>query len=179
MFNDLLKEFCAPLSPDEIEWKIQGVTNNKDKTIIVPYMNNRAVMTRLDNCFGANNWSAKFTHINYQFSKSSKKDGPRVENGLGTVCELSIKTGNEWITKSDGADATHIEPFKGGISDAMKRAATQWGMGRDLYDYPKIFLEGAHFYIPPQTMSLLNQMVVKKNTQGLEKDVVVLPNPNK
>jgi len=37
------------------------------------------------------------------------------------------------VTKWDGADNTDIESVKGGLSDSMKRAAVQWGMGRYLY----------------------------------------------
>ena len=37
------------------------------------------------------------------------------------------------MEKTDGAENTDYEPVKGGLSDAMKRAASQWGIGRYLY----------------------------------------------
>lgn len=40
---------------------------------------------------------------------------------------------HEWLEKTDGAENTDYEPVKGGLSDAMKRAASQWGIGRYLY----------------------------------------------
>ena len=49
------------------------------------------------------------------------------------MCAISIRINNEWVTKWDGAQETAVEPIKGGFSDAMKRAAVQWGIGRYLY----------------------------------------------
>ena len=54
------------------------------------------------------------------------------------ICELSINIDGTWITKSDGADDSNIEGAKGGISDALKRAAVLFGIGRYLY-YPNAF----------------------------------------
>ncbi|WP_243664619.1 Rad52/Rad22 family DNA repair protein [Rhodothermus marinus] len=56
--------------------------------------------------------------------------------GGGVLCGISIRIGDEWITKWDGAENTDIEPVKGGLSSAMRRAAVQWGIGRYLYRLP-------------------------------------------
>ena len=50
------------------------------------------------------------------------------------MCGISIKIGDEWVCKWDGADETDIEKIKGGLSGAMKRAGVQWGIGRYLYN---------------------------------------------
>lgn len=174
-FQQALKEFTKPLSPDEIEWKIQGSTKDKSKTIVVPYINNRAVMHRLDTCFGAENWKVDFKHHNYQVTKKDYDNKIETDSHkLGCICYLSIRVESEWLTKSDGADMTNIEPFKGSVSDSMKRAATQWGLGRDLYDYPKVFIAGSHRFIPNDIQDLLVQMTTKKNTEGINREVVVL-----
>ena len=80
-------------------------------------------------------------------------------NGSGVKCGLSVLCDGEWITKYDGADETNIEPTKGGFSDSMKRAAVQWGLGRDLYDYPRVMIEGEHKYIPDWAHDMLNKLV--------------------
>jgi hypothetical protein len=49
------------------------------------------------------------------------------------ICTLSIKVGDAWISKEDGGENSDIEPVKGGLSDAFKRAAVSWGIGRYLY----------------------------------------------
>src|SRR5690606_35602811 len=51
-----------------------------------------------------------------------------------TICKLGINVDGAWVWKSDGAGDTQVEAEKGGISDAFKRAAVKWGIGRYLYD---------------------------------------------
>ena len=54
----------------------------------------------------------------------------------GFVCTIDIRINGEWVSRSDAAGDTHVEPVKGGASDALKRAAAQWGIGRYLYYLP-------------------------------------------
>ncbi len=110
----------APTKDDEIEWRIQssGKTNGKIWARIIPYIDARAVMDRLDHCVGPHRWQDSYS-----------------ETKNGFLCTISIYTKNGWVSKSDGADNTNIEPAKGGISGAFKRAGSRWGIGRDLYSY--------------------------------------------
>jgi hypothetical protein len=77
-------------------------------------------MDRLDEVAGPACWQDTYT-----------------ETPLGRViCTISIKVDGEWVSKSDGAGKTDVEGDKGGISDAFKRAAVKWGIGRYLYSMP-------------------------------------------
>ena len=49
--------------------------------------------------------------------------------------------GKGFITKWDGAEDSDIEPIKGGLSDSMKRAAYQWGIGRVLYSLDTVWVD--------------------------------------
>lgn len=125
---DVMKRLQAPFPAKDIEWRIQrsGVAaNGKQWAFVLAYVTNRAIQNRLDDIFGAHNWRNEFR-----------------EWGDGAiVCGLSIRIGGEWITKWDGADKTEIEPTKGGLSDSMKRAAVQWGIGRYLYNLEANFAD--------------------------------------
>lgn len=121
---DDLRKLWAKTTADEIEWRIQDCGEN-DKGIwarLIPYIDARAVIDRLDRCVGPHRWSDSYKSI----------DG-------GFICTLSIYTQNGWISKEDAADKSDIEPIKGGISGALKRAATKWGIGRDLYSMEPVF----------------------------------------
>tara|TARA_R100001244_G_scaffold63321_1_gene52669 strand:- start:47 stop:601 length:555 start_codon:yes stop_codon:yes gene_type:complete len=84
------------------------------------YIDARDVMFRLDEVIGPLNWQDTYKEV------------------MGRIiCTLSIRFGDEWISKEDGAGDTKIEGDKGGISDAFKRAAVKWGCGRYLYYFPK------------------------------------------
>lgn len=116
-----LSKLKDPFPASDIEWRVQqsGISKNgKPYAMVLAYVTNRAIMDRLDAVCGPENWCNEY------------KEGP---NG-GTICGLSIKCeSNGWVTKWDGADNTQIEAVKGGLSSAMKRAGSQWGVGRYLY----------------------------------------------
>lgn len=110
---------AAPFSESDIEWRIGRKTKDETKASAFAYITNRAVQNRLDTVCNPENW---------------KNEKPETGPAGGVICGLSIRVNDEWITKWDGADNTNIEAVKGGLSDAMKRAAVQWGIGRYLYD---------------------------------------------
>ena len=118
----------APFEAFDIEWRAQqaGVLQSgKPWARVLAYVTNRAIQSRLDEVFGVDGWQNLI----------------REWRDKSTVCGISVRFGDEWITKWDGADETDIEATKGGISDAMKRAAVQWGIGRYLYKLEATFAE--------------------------------------
>lgn len=117
--SDDIKLLFAEFPKDAISWRAQTVTKSGDKALALAYIDARDVMDRLDSIIGSDSWQDR-----YEFS------GPR------TICYLSIKVDGEWITKADGAGDTDVEAEKGAISDAFKRAAVKWGIGRYLYSLP-------------------------------------------
>lgn len=126
---ELLK-LQSPFPAKDIEWRVGRCGKNANGlwATCLAYLTNRAIMQRLDEVCGPENWKNEFTA------------GP----AGGILCGISIKIekpghGDEWVTKWDGAENTDIESVKGGLSDAMKRAAVQWGIGRYLYDLEEGF----------------------------------------
>lgn len=118
----------AAFPATDIEWRAQqaGVSQSgKPWARVLAYVTNRAIQNRLDEVFGVNGWQNLI----------------REWRDKSTVCGISVRFGDEWITKWDGADETDIEATKGGISDAMKRAAVHWGIGRYLYKLEATFAE--------------------------------------
>lgn len=113
-----LSQLKAEFPPEDLEWRVQrsGMKDGKPWAIVVPYITNRAIMERLDEVCSIDGWSNEFLSL---------------PNG-GFLCGITI----EGVTKWDGADTTEIEAVKGGLSNAMKRAAVQWGIGRYLYSFP-------------------------------------------
>jgi len=113
----------APFPVEDVEWRIgqSGMSNGKIWATALAYVTNRAIMERLDEAVGPQNWKNEFV---------------RAPEG-GVLCGLSIRIEQEWVTKWDGAENTQIEAVKGGLSDSMKRAAVQWGIGRYLYNLPR------------------------------------------
>lgn len=116
---DDIKLLAAEFPREDISWRAQSVTKNGEKAMALAYIDARNVMERLDSIVGPIDWQDR-----YEF------------HGTRTICYLSIRVDNEWITKADGAGDTDVEGEKGAISDALKRAAVKWGIGRYLYEMP-------------------------------------------
>lgn len=121
----------APFEANEIDWRVIMTKRDKTKGQVAAYVDSRAIQRRLDSVLGRNNWQNKFNPVPGD-SKAT----------TSYVCEISIYYADrkEWITKSDGAGGTDIEPVKGGLSNAFKRAASMWGIGRYLYELTGVWV---------------------------------------
>lgn len=116
------EELARPFAAEDLEWRIQVTSGDKTSGLAIPYVTNRAIQDRLDEVVGPENWYNDYR----PWHGNGKKDAQ--------ICGISIYfEGKGFITKWDGAEDSDIEPIKGGLSDSMKRAAVQWGIGRVLY----------------------------------------------
>jgi len=114
-----------PFHSSQISWRVgatnvdqQGNLKWGDGPVGIPlaYLTSRDVMDRLDKVCGLGGWQTEHYEL----------------KGV-TMCRLSLKIGDEWISKTDGSGDSKIDPEKGGVSGATKRAAVSVGIGRYLY----------------------------------------------
>lgn len=119
----LLTQLKNPFNPKQLKWRVGATNKEKTKGIALAYLDAREVMKRLDDVCGPDRWQTKLTRT-----------------GDGFTCELGIKFGDEWVWKSNSAGDTKVESIKGGASDAFKRAAAVWGVGRYLYYLPNVWV---------------------------------------
>jgi hypothetical protein len=126
----LFKRLAAPFPYQDIDWRVQNTNDENTKGRAVPYLRFQAIADRLDEVVGPMNWENEYV------------SGPCG----GVVCRLSLRIDGEWLRKSNGADNTSFEPVKGGLTDAFKRAAVMWNIGRYLYNCPSMLVD-----LDPQT----------------------------
>lgn len=117
MTKDLIETLSAPFDPAKISWRVGSTNKEKTRGMALAYIDARDVMARLDEACGPGGWQCRYPHA-----------------GQKTICEIGVKVGDEWVWRADGAGDTDFEAEKGAISDAFKRAAVKWGVGRYLYD---------------------------------------------
>jgi len=110
----------TPLTQDEIEFRVQSINRGGYATMLV-YKNARVDMEVLDRVVGPTNW--KREHLNGNHN-----------------CIVSIWCPDKkaWVSKEDTGTESNQDAQKGLASDSFKRACTNWGIGRELYDYPEI-----------------------------------------
>jgi len=111
------------LKAEEIQCRINTI-NEKGLTILL-YKDARCDMTILDETVGAMNWQRHHTREN--------------ANCIVSIWDAEKK---QWIDKEDTGTESYTEAEKGLASDSFKRACTNWGIGRELYTAPFIWISG-------------------------------------
>lgn len=121
--DTLLRQLKDPFDPKFLKWRVGATNADKTKGIALAYIDSREVQKRLDDVMGVDGWQSRLLNVE-----------------KGFVCELDLWINDRWVTKSNAAGFTNIDPIKGGASDALKRAATAWGVGRYLYYLPNVWV---------------------------------------
>ena len=118
-----MKQFRA-LTAGDIECRVSTVSDNGCSLLL--YKDARCDMKILDETVGAENWKRSHELINGNL-----------------FCNVSIwdEGKKEWVTKQDVGTESYTEKEKGQASDAFKRACFNWGIGRELYTAPFIWIK--------------------------------------
>lgn len=109
------------LNADEIDCRVSTVSE-KGLSLLL-YKDSRVDMNLLDETVGPMNWKRSHTRDNAN-------------------CIVSIwdDTKNQWVSKEDTGTESFTEKEKGLASDSFKRACFNWGIGRELYTAPFIWV---------------------------------------
>jgi hypothetical protein len=118
----LMNALAAPFPEEALHFKPAVVTGNR--ALALAYVDARAIQDRLDTVLGVDGWSDDYEAL---------ADG-------SVVCRLRCKIGDEWVTKTDAGGPSEQpdggDRLKAAFSDALKRAAVKFGVGRYLYRLP-------------------------------------------
>src|SRR5579872_2693116 len=120
--ESLTEQLAEPFDADEVKFKPGVISGNR--ALALPYVDARAIQDRLDEVLGVVGWQDEYECL---------PDG-------SVVCRLRLRLGAEWITKMDVGSPSE-QPDEGdrrkaAFSDALKRAAVKFGIGRYLYRLP-------------------------------------------
>lgn len=124
MTNTYNKLTFRTLSAEEIECRI-GMVSEKGLSLLL-YKDARCDMNLLDEVVGPMSWQRKHELINGHLH-----------------CTVSIynEATGQWVSKSDVGSESNTEATKGEASDSFKRACFNWGIGRELYTAPFIWID--------------------------------------
>lgn len=115
-----IKELSTPLTIDQIDFRVQSINKGGYATILA-YKNARVDQQRLDDVAGPLFWKREHSRENH--------------NCIVSIWNAEI---GQWVSKEDTGTESNTEEEKGLASDSFKRACFNWGIGRELYAYPKI-----------------------------------------
>ena len=125
-----MKEFRL-LKAEEISCRVNQI-NDKGLTLLL-YKDARVDMDILDETVGCMNWKKEYTRDN--------------RNCIVSIWDSEKK---EWISKEDTGTESNNEAEKGLASDSFKRACVNWGIGRELYTAPFIYIPASKVEITPK-----------------------------
>ena len=109
------------LKADEIECRVQSIKSTG--LVLLLYKDARVDQNILDETVGAMNWQRKHTRDNANCIVSIYDDDKKM-----------------WVEKEDTGTESNTEKEKGLASDSFKRACFNWGIGRELYSAPFIWI---------------------------------------
>ena len=109
------------LRENEIEARVQSVKANG--LVLLLYKDARCDMKLLDETVGPMNWQKEYLRDNF--------------NCRVSIWDIEKK---QWVSKEDTGTESNTEKEKGKASDSFKRACFNWGIGRELYSAPFIWI---------------------------------------
>lgn len=114
------------LRAEEIDCRVATVSADKKGCSLLLYKDARCDMNILDETVGAYNWQRH-----------------HLRDNANCVVSIYDPKKKEWISKEDTGTESNTEAEKGIASDSFKRACFNWGIGRELYTAPFIWIKGA------------------------------------
>ena len=112
------------LKESEIDVRVQSCTQNG--CILLLYKDARCDMNILDETVGPMNWKREHTRDN-----------------ANCIVSLWDEDKKQWVSKEDTGTESTTEKEKGQASDSFKRACFNWGIGRELYTGPFIWVNAS------------------------------------
>jgi len=110
-----------PLRAEEVECRVNQCSDKGCSLLL--YKTSRTDMDLLDETVGPENW---------------QKDYKTIDGKL--FCGIGVRVDDEWVWKWDTGTPSNMEAQKGEASDAAKRSGFVWGIGRELYTAPRVWV---------------------------------------
>lgn len=182
--DEVWQKLSEPFPPGEVQWRIEALSRDKKRALVVPYVDARTVLDRLDRVVGPEGWQDAYEVLADGERTVRDERGERRERLVEVKCRLTVLG----VTKEDVGEG---DSLKAAFSDALKRAAVKFGVGRYLYRLEKQWVdydpEKGRFTPPklpepspgeeeslgeekPEAYRLIDQLLERLKEKGLGKE---------
>lgn len=153
------KDIIRLLRANEIECRIATI-NEKGLSLLL-YKDARVDQRILDETFGAFGW---------------KRSHQCIDGNLYCTVEIYDKESNTWVSKQDVGTTGFAEKEKSQASDSFKRACFNWGIGRELYTAPFIWIPAGKTEIQRKENRFIcgNHFSVKEIEYNVDREIAGL-----
>ena len=121
------------LRANEIECRVSAISEKGISLLL--YKDARVDQKILDETFTPFGW---------------KRSHQSIDGNLYCIVEIYDEDKKEWVSKQDVGVTSYSEKEKGQASDSFKRACFNWGIGRELYSAPFIWIPANKVNIQPK-----------------------------
>lgn len=129
--QEVVNALNEPTPKERVQFRVGFKNRSGTKACMLAYVDARFVMDRLDYAVGKDNWSGSYTFT-----------------GNKMFCTIKVTWPDGKVTeKTDCGIETEVDAEKGQASDAFKRAAVHYGIGRDLYSMGKYWADLDNGYV--------------------------------
>ena len=139
------------LTANEIDVRIGQI--KESGIVLLLYKDARCDMAILDETVGAENWEREHYEC---------KGNLFCKVGINTNYKKESAIPN-WVYKSDCGTESNTEKEKGEASDSFKRACVNWGIGRELYTAPFIWIESGQYNVREKGKDRNGKPILKCN----------------
>lgn len=185
--DEVWRKLAEPFPPGEVQWRVEALSRDKKRALVVPYVDARTVLDRLDKVVGPEGWHDAYEVLSDAERLVKDERGERRERLCEVRCRLTVLG----VTKEDVGEG---DSLKAAFSDALKRAAVKFGVGRYLYRLEKQWVdydpEKGRFTPPklpetepeaegeekPEAHRLIDQLLERLKEKGLGKEAARIVN---
>jgi hypothetical protein len=181
--DEVWRKLAEPFPPGEVQWRIEAISKDKRRALVVPYVDAHTVLDRLDRVVGPEGWHDSYEVLSDEERSLKDERGERRERVVEVKCRLTVLG----VTKEDVGEG---DSLKAAFSDALKRAGVKFGVGRYLYRLEKQWVdydpEKGRFTPPtlpepqeagepeeeekPEAYRLIDQLLERLKEKGLGKE---------
>lgn len=149
--QDILARLSAPFDPKLVKWRVTATNKEKTKGLVAPYADPRAYTLRLNEVLTPAGWTCEFQTTVINGVSSGPKPSPSKLIMVGTLEIYGI--GRKSSTGEKNAD----DPNAGTAAEAqaLKRAASQFGLGKYFYDIKEA---GVNLWVPVDAKGIPTQV---------------------
>jgi len=148
---DIIRRLSEPFEPGTVQWKPGVVSKDRTRAMALAYVDSREYMSRLDEADPG--WSDEYQVIPLQ-------------DRILVICRLTVsgitRTGDGECLLADTRGETEENALTSASAQAFKRACAKFGLGRYLYDIPRVWVDYDNGFTP-EALEYLRRIAAGEN----------------
>jgi hypothetical protein len=88
--DEVWRKLAEPFPPGEVQWRVEAISKDKRRALVVPYVDARTVLDRLDRVVGPEGWHDSYEVLSDEERSLKDERGERRERVVEVKCRLTV-----------------------------------------------------------------------------------------